>query len=153
MALPLKVSHLPSSTPCPLRCNPALRLSAAGPHTLEVAVPLGEPVHAVVALAHRAHETAQGVGLVLAGVAAVLVNVADRDLGGGVVGGLDDAVRRGALAGDVTFRRDRLSVCAFPGAFLLWVEVRLPGVGWPCDRGVVRGSLTGRPAHHARSPF
>lgn len=111
--LPLKVSHLPSSTPCPLRCNPALRLSAAGPHTLEVAVPLGEPVHAVVALAHRAHETAQGVGLVLAGVAAVLVNVADGDLGGGVVGGLDDAVRRGALTGDVTFRRDTLSVCAF----------------------------------------
>ena len=94
------------------------RLSAAAPHTLEVAVPLGEPVHAVVALAHRAHETAQGVGLVLAGVAAVLVNVADGDLGGGVVGGLDDAVRRGALAGDVTFRRDRLSVCAFPSCLL-----------------------------------
>ncbi|KAI6945477.1 hypothetical protein KC341_g103 [Hortaea werneckii] len=88
------------------------RLSAAAPHTLEVAVPLGEPVHAVVALAHRAHETAQSVGLVLAGVAAVLVNVADGDLGRGVVGGLDDAVRRGALAGDVTFRRDRLSALA-----------------------------------------
>jgi len=52
---------------------------------------LCEPVEAIVALAHGAHEAAHGVDLVLAGVAAVLVNLADADLDGGVVLGLDDA--------------------------------------------------------------
>ena len=76
-------------------------VSARVPDTLEVAVPLGEAVHAVVALAHRAHEAAERVDLVLAGVAAVLVDLGDADLDGAVVLGLDDAVGRAALAGDV----------------------------------------------------
>ena len=39
--------------------------------------------------------------MVLTGVAAVLVNLGDGDLDGGVVVGLDDAVGGAALAGDV----------------------------------------------------
>jgi hypothetical protein len=66
-------------------------LPGRAPDALEEAILLCEPVEAVVALAHGADEAAQGVGLVLAGVAAVLVNLADADLDGGVVLGLDDA--------------------------------------------------------------
>ena len=39
--------------------------------------------------------------MVLTGVTAVLVNLGDGDLDGGVVVGLDDAVGGAALAGDV----------------------------------------------------
>ena len=80
-------------------------VSARVPDVLEEAVPLGEAVHAVVALAHRAHEAAERVDLVLAGVAAVLVDLGDADLDGAVVLGLDDAVGRAALAGDVPAQR------------------------------------------------
>jgi hypothetical protein len=76
-------------------------VSARVPDVLEEAVALGEAVHAVVALAHGADEAAEGVDLVLASVTAVLVNLGDRDLDGAVVLGLDDAVGRAALAGDV----------------------------------------------------
>lgn len=82
-------------------------VSARVPDTLEVAVPLGEAVHAVVALAHRAHEAAERVDLVLAGVAAVLVDLGDADLDGAVVLGLDDAVGRAALAGDVPAQKGK----------------------------------------------
>ena len=78
-------------------------VSARVPDTLEVAVPLGEAVHAVVALAHRAHEAAERVDLVLAGVAAVLVDLCDADLHRGVVLGLDDAAGGAALAGDINW--------------------------------------------------
>lgn len=57
-----------------------------------------EPVEAVVALAHGAHEAAQGVHLVLARVAPVLIDLADADLDRSVVLGLDDA-SGGRLAG------------------------------------------------------
>lgn len=50
-----------------------------------------EPVEAVVGLAHGADETADGVDLVVTGVAAVLVNLADAQLNRGVVLGLYDA--------------------------------------------------------------
>lgn len=85
-------------------------VSARVPDTLEVAVPLGEAVHAVVALAHRAHEAAERVDLVLAGVAAVLVDLGDADLDGAVVLGLDDAVGRAALAGDVPAQKEKSRV-------------------------------------------
>lgn len=64
---------------------------------------MGEPVHRVVALAHGAYEAAQSIGLVLAGVATVLVHLADADLDGRVVLGLDDAAGGAALAWDVDY--------------------------------------------------
>jgi hypothetical protein len=79
-------------------------VSARVPDVLE-AVALGEAVHAVVALAHGADEAAEGVDLVLASVTAVLVNLGDGDLDRAVVLGLDDAVGRAALAGDVPAQR------------------------------------------------
>jgi hypothetical protein len=60
-------------------------LPRRAPDALEEAILLCEPVEAVVALAHGAHEAGEGVDLVVAGVAAVLVNLADADLDGGVV--------------------------------------------------------------------
>lgn len=66
-------------------------LPRRAPDALEEAVLLCEPVEAVVALAHGADEAAECVDLVLAGVAAALVNLANAELDGGVVLGLDDA--------------------------------------------------------------
>ena len=94
-----RTSH--SIIPVPKISHNANLVSARVPDTLEEAVPLGEAVDAVVALAHCAHEAAKRVDLVLAGVAAVLVDLGDADLDGAVVLGLDDAVGRAALAGDV----------------------------------------------------
>ena len=76
-------------------------LPRSAPDVLEEAVLLVEPVQRVVGLAHCAHEAAQGICLVLAGVAAVLVDLADAELDGGVVFGPDDAAGGAALAGDV----------------------------------------------------
>ena len=66
-------------------------LPGRAPNRLEEAVLLCEPVEAVVALAHGADEAAEGVHLVLAGVATVLVNLAHAKLDRGVVLGPDDA--------------------------------------------------------------
>ena len=66
-------------------------LPGRAPDRLEEAVLLCEAVEAVVALAHGAHEAAKGVDLVLAGVAAVLIDLSDAELDGGVVLGLDNA--------------------------------------------------------------
>ena len=78
------------------------RLSLGAPDALEEAVPLGEAVHGVVALGHGTNETGESVDVVLAGdLTAVLVNLGDGDLDGGVVLGLDDAVGGRALPGDV----------------------------------------------------
>ena len=76
-------------------------LPASAPDVLEESIALRKAVHAVVALAHGAYEAAEGVGLVLAGVAAVLVDLGDGELDGGVVLGLDDTVGCAALAWDV----------------------------------------------------
>lgn len=67
-------------------------LSASAPYVLQESVPLCQSVDGVVALAHGAHETGHGVDVVLASVAAALVNLGDGDLYGCVVLGLDDAV-------------------------------------------------------------
>ena len=83
------------------------RLSLGAPDALEETVPLGEAVHGVVALGHSANETGESVDVILAGdLTAVLVNLGDRDLDGGVVLGLDDTVGGRALPGDVT-RKER----------------------------------------------
>ena len=81
--------------------NARKHLPRTTPDVLEETVALRKAVHAVVGLAHGAHEAAEGVGLVLAGVAAVLVDLGDGELHRGVVLGLDDAVGCAALAWDV----------------------------------------------------
>ena len=82
-----------------------LSLAAGGPDVLQVAVTLSEAVEGVIALTAGTDEATQSVGLVLAGVAAVLVNLADGQLDRGVVVGLDDAVGGAALAGHVAIAR------------------------------------------------
>jgi hypothetical protein len=92
------------STPPPVKNHIAvddLPLAGGGPDVLEETVTLSEAVEGVVALTAGTDEAAESEGLVLAGVAAVLVNLADGDLDGGVVVGLDDAVGGAALAGHV----------------------------------------------------
>lgn len=85
-------------------------LSACTPDTLQEAILLCQPVHRVVALTHGAYESAEGICLVLAGIAAVLVDFADRNLNGGVVLGFDDAAGGAALAGDVALQSDQLRI-------------------------------------------
>ena len=79
-------------------------LPASAPYALQESIPLCQSVNAVVTLAHLAHEAAERKDVVLAGVAAVVVDLCDGDLDRGVVLGFDDAVCGGALAGDVTMR-------------------------------------------------
>lgn len=55
----------------------APKLSARAPNTLKEAISLCQSVHRVVALAHSPYEAAECECVVLAGVAAVLVNLAD----------------------------------------------------------------------------
>jgi len=69
----------------------ANHLPGRAPDRLEEAVLLCEPVEAVVGLAHGAYETADGIDLVVAGVAAVLVDLANAQLDRGVVLSPDDA--------------------------------------------------------------
>ena len=78
-----------------------LPLRTPTPHALDQPIPLRQPVQTVVALAHGPDEAAQGVDLVLARVAAAVVDLADGNLHRGVVFGFDDAVRRRAFAGHV----------------------------------------------------
>jgi hypothetical protein len=87
-----------------------LPLAGGGPDVLEETVTLSKAVEGVVALTAGTDEAAESEGLVLAGVAAVLVNLADGDLDGGVVVGLDDAVGGAALAGHVAVERKVMSV-------------------------------------------
>lgn len=83
-------------------------LPGCAPDRLEETVLLCEPVEAVVALTHGANEAAEGVDLVLAGVAAVLVNLADAELDRGVVLGLDDA--SGGRLGGISIALRRLEI-------------------------------------------
>lgn len=99
------------------------------PDTLEEPILLRKSVEGVVALGARSHEAAERVDLVLAGVAAVLVDFADADLHRCVVLSPDDAVGRAALAGDVAGRVMLVSLLGsvhidkgqlFPGKNRLW---------------------------------
>jgi hypothetical protein len=103
-----------------------LDLSLAAPDALDEAVALRQAVHGIVALAHRSHEAAEGVDVVLAGDgAAVLVDLGDGDLDGAVVLGLDDAVGGAALAGDVEVHDLTTVVLHFGGVWrVVW------GVSW-----------------------
>jgi hypothetical protein len=82
----------------------------SGPDILEETVTLSEAVQGVIGLTLGADEAGQSVNLVLAGVATVLVDLADGDLHGGVVLGLDDAVGGAALAWDETMRENLVSI-------------------------------------------
>ena len=101
---PISYSLVPQPNLHPPIRPPNLSLATPPPHALQQPNPLRHPVKAIVALAHRAHEAAERVHLVLARVPAVLVHFADGDLHAGVVFGFDDAVRRAAFAGDVAVR-------------------------------------------------
>ena len=79
-------------------------LSLRAPYTLEVTIALCQAVQSIVTLAHGAYKAAQSICVVLARVAAVLVDVGNRDLHRCVVLGLDDAVGGAALAGDVAIQ-------------------------------------------------
>jgi hypothetical protein len=79
----------------------ASSLAAPTPHVLQQSIPLTQPIQRIITLAHRAHEAAQRIDLVLARVASVFVHLADGDLHRGVVFGFDDAVGGAAFAGDV----------------------------------------------------
>ena len=116
-------------------------LPRRAPHVLEVSVALGQAVDGVVGLAHGADEAAEGVGLVLASVPAVLVHLCDRDLHAGVVLGLDDAVGRRALARDVTV--SFVSSCRM---------VNAPQAGRLLPGGI-GATRTGRQARHVHSPL
>lgn len=108
-------------------------LAGSGPHVLEVTVTLGQAVERVIALAAGADEAAQSVGVVLAGVAAVLVNLADGELNRGVVVGLDDAVGGAALARDVAGKKELVLVLDLPNLQFVLVQVhQYPALG--CSR-------------------
>lgn len=142
-------------------------LALAGPDSLDEAITLGQTVEGIVALAHRTNETGEGVDVVLAGDgAAVLVNLGDGDLDGGVVLGLDDAVGGAALARNVAIRRRQkqevsmgLSISnfwcsrAFPAkAFLLSISSLAREISW--DSSVWGGGfLTDRRSRPCRSPL
>lgn len=94
--------HQTPTDTLPIQHSPPVKaLPASRPHVLQVTIALRQAVQRVIALAACAQKAAQSVGLVLAGVAAGLVDLGDGDLDGAVVVGLDDAVGGRALAGDV----------------------------------------------------
>lgn len=99
---------VPSYLHCPISFSPFLtltHLSLCAPDALDQTITLSQAVQRIVRLAHGTDEAAKGVDVVLAGdSAARLVNLGDRDLNGGVVLGLNDAVGGRALAGDVAIR-------------------------------------------------
>jgi hypothetical protein len=77
--------------------------------------------------------------VVLASIAAVLVDFGDGDLDRGVVLGLDDAVGSGALAGDVAMREEVMLGYAVEDC--------------ECDGCIGEGARTGRQARRVRSPW
>lgn len=108
------------------------RLPAGTPHVLQEPIALGKAVEAVVTLAAGTDKAAERVHLVLAGVAAVLVDLADAELNRGVVLGLDDAVRGAALARHVAVREKKLMLETgdFRETFCLARGLRLERVGF-----------------------
>lgn len=141
-------------------------LALAGPDSLDEAITLSQTVEGIVALAHRTNETGEGVDVVLAGDgAAVLVNLGDGDLDGGVVLGLDDAVGGAALARNVAIRRKKDKRLAWDSRYRIFGVValfprKLPpldfvsraGISW--DSSVWGGGfLTDRRSRPCRSPL
>lgn len=78
-------------------------LSLGRPDALQVSIALKQAVHRVVGLTHGADEAGQGVDLVVASNGtAILGDLGNGNLDGGVVVGTDDAVGGAALAWNVT---------------------------------------------------
>jgi hypothetical protein len=108
-----------------------LSLAASAPDVLQQTIPLRQSVQGIVALAHGSYKSAEGVDLALAGESAVLVNLANGDLDGRMVLGLDNAVGGTALAGDVTAKTvGSASLPTLRGAsrwshFELWRDVQV----------------------------
>jgi hypothetical protein len=100
---------------------------------------LRKSVQAVVALPHLAHKSAESIDVVLASVAAVLVDFGDRNLDRGVILGLDNAIGSGALAGDVAIREEVMLEYAVEDC--------------ECDECIGEGARTGRQARRVRSPW
>jgi len=120
-------------------------LSLGAPDALEEAIPLGESVHSIVAFTHGTHETAKGVGVVLAlNLSAVLVNLGDGDLGRSVVLGLDDSSSGRALSRDVKVDDLSLVVLHFGELVDMWSWVKV--VGLPVVVGQLGVKWTAR--HH-----
>jgi len=84
------------------------------PNVLEESITLGKSVQGIVALGSRSHESAESIDLVLAGISAVLIDLADADLRAGVVLGADDAVGCAAFAGDVAISLSLATLSSFP---------------------------------------
>jgi hypothetical protein len=111
--------------------NMRLSLAASAPDVLQQTIPLRQSVQGIVALAHGSYKSAEGVDLALAGESAVLVNLANGDLDGRMVLGLDNAVGGTALAGDVTAKTvGSASLPTLRGAsrwshFELWRDVQV----------------------------
>jgi hypothetical protein len=129
-----------------------MHLPRRAPDVLEEAVLLCEPVEAVVALAHGADETADGVGLGLAGVATVLVNLGDADLDGTMVLGPDDATG-GRLGGISIAIRNQVEVKGWRvlthlGDISVAVQDYRVGLA-----ALTCGGRRGRRARRVRSPF
>jgi hypothetical protein len=68
--------------------------STRTPNPLQKAIPLRQPIQTIIPLGSRPDKTTQRIHLILARVAAVVVNFGDGDLDRGVVFGFDYAVRR-----------------------------------------------------------
>lgn len=108
-----------------------LSLEASAPDILQHAISLCQPVQGIVALAHGSYKSGQGVDLALACESAVFINLANGDLDGCVILGLDNAVGCAALAGDVTVKTLRISFNSlFEGWFdaahlALWRDIQV----------------------------
>lgn len=81
-----------------------IHLTGVRPHVLQQTVLLGQSVQRVITLTSGSDVAGQGVGGVGASdSSALLVNVGDVDLDGGVVLGLDDSVGSRTLSWNVQF--------------------------------------------------
>lgn len=78
------------------------------PNCLQESIPLRKSVQAVITLGSAAHKAAQRIDLVLAGVAACLVDLADADLNRSMVFSFDDAICGRAFAWDVTVKTSKV---------------------------------------------
>lgn len=104
-----------------------LSLAASAPHILQQTIPLRQPVQRVIALTHGSHESAESVNLALACESTILINLANGDLDGCMILGLDNAVGGTALSGDV--KVDEFTLVVFHlGGFCAYEIVRSPVV-------------------------
>lgn len=112
-------------------------MALSRPDVLQVTITLGKAVEGVIALTAGTDEAAHRVGLVLAGVATVLVDLADGDLNRGVVVGLDDTVGCAALARDVAVGLNMLAIHSFYFLFFIFLFLFLLSVVLEGERNAI----------------